>query len=189
MSKVNKNNLVVLKSRTTTLISEGTQTKFEPNKHYRCLSITENDRTEYLVYGVVFSQEAFESLFEYTYDRMMEEWSENGLLPMNKPLSKKGFVEVLDLHQYGKGKGKLFIGFVGNKMDGLFAFQPLFKGDTKAKFLAYAYEMYKDTLNGDMTHVDDEMLQRGNSGIPLSFGDIYFKKEWNPNNEKREIYC
>ena len=52
-----------------------------------------------------------------------------------------------------------------------------------------AYEMYKDTVNGDMTHFDDEMLQRGNSGIPLCFGDIYFRKEWNPNNEKNEIYC
>jgi hypothetical protein len=189
MSKVNKNNLVVLKSKTTTLISEGTQTKFEPNKHYRCIELSEGDYSEFLVYGVVFSKEAFENLFVYLHDVIIDQWSKNGLFPNNKQLSKKAFSEVLDIHTYGRGKGKLFIGFVGNKMDGLFAFQPLFKGDTKAKFLAYAYEMYKDTLNGDMTHVDDEMLQRGNSGIPLSFGDIYFKKEWNPNNEKREIYC
>jgi len=40
-----------------------------------------------------------------------------------------------------------------------------------------------------MTDIDEEMIQRGNSGVPLSFGDIYFKKEWNANNEKNEIYC
>ena len=189
MSNVNKDNLVVLKSRTTSLISEGTQTTFIPNKHYRCLSITENDRTEYLVYGVVFSKEAFESLFEFLHDRMMNEWSENGLLPMMKPLSKSAFVEVLDVHQYGKGKNKYWIGFAGNKMDGLWAFQCLCQGDTKARFLKQAYEMYQSALNGDMEDIDDELLQRGNSGIPLSFGDIYFRKPYNPDNIKNEIYC
>lgn len=180
--------LVILKGKAT-LISESTQTTFIPNKHYRCIEITEGKRSEYLVYGVVFSKEAFETLFVYAHDVIMEQWSNNGLLPMMKPLSKKAFVEVLDLHQYGKGKSKLFIGFVGNKMDGLFAFKPLFSGDTKAKFLAHAYNMYKDVLNGNMQDVDDEMLQRGNSGIPLTFSDIYFRKAYNPNNEKNEIYC
>ena len=177
--------LVTLKGKST-LISESTQTTFKPNKHYRCVEV---ENGEMLVYGVCFTKDAFDSLFEYTHDIIIEQWTNNGLLPMCKPLSKKAFSEVCDIHTYGRGKNKLFIGFVGNKMDGLFAFQPLFRGDTKVKFLAHCYKMYQDTLNGNMEHVDDEMLQRGNSGIPLSFGDIYFRNEWNPNNEKREIYC
>ena len=108
---------------------------------------------------------------------------------MCKPLLKKEFVEVLDVHKYGKGKNVLWIGFVGSKQATLFAFQCLCAGDTKARFLTQAYEIYNDTLNGNMEHVDEELLQRGNSGIPLSFGDIYFRNSWNPNNEKNEIYC
>ena len=186
---MNAKSLVTLRSKTTTLISEGTQTTFVPNKHYRCIEMSEGDYSEFLVYGVVFSKEVFESLFVYTHDIIIEQWLENGLLVDNKPLSKKAFVERLDVHQYGRGKGKLFIGFVGNKMDGLFAFQPLCSGDTKARFISQAYNMYKDTVNGNMVHIDDEMLQRGNSGIPLSFGDIYFREPYNPDNIKNEIYC
>jgi len=181
--------LVTLRSKTTTLISEGTQTTFIPNKHYRCIEMKEGDYSEFLVYGVVFSKEAFESLFVYTHDIIIEQWLENGLLIDNKPLSKKAFIEVLDIHQYGKGKNKQWIGFVGNKIDGLFAFQCLCKGDTKARFISQAYQMYKDTLEGNMEHIDSELLQRGNSGVPLTFGDIYFRTPYNPDNKKNEIYC
>ena len=60
---MNAKSLVTLRSKTTTLISEGTQTKFEPNKHYRCIEMKEGDYSEFLVYGVVFSKEAFENLY------------------------------------------------------------------------------------------------------------------------------
>jgi hypothetical protein len=176
--------LVILKGKTT-LIDESSQTKFIANKHYRCIEADGG----MIVYGVWFCMDSFNNMFVNLHDVITEQWSNNGLLPNMKPLSKSKFAEVLDLHQYGKGKKKLFIGFVGNKMDGLFAFQPLSSGETKAKFLAYAYKMYQDVLNGDMTDVDEELIQRGNSGVPITFGDIYFRKEYNPNNEKREIYC
>ena len=183
-----KDSLVILKGKTT-LISEGTQTTFEPNKHYRCIELTEGKVSQFLVYGVVFDKDAFDSLFVNLHDVIMVQWAENGLLVDGKKISKKAFVELLDLHTYGRGKSKLFIGFVGSKMDGLFVFQPLFRGDTKAKYLTNAYDMYKRVLDGDMTDIDEEILQRGNSGIPLSFGDIYFRKQYNPTNEKNLIYC
>ncbi len=182
---MNKESLVVLKGKTKVIV-ERTENSFLPNEKYRAVK---QDDNSIIVFGELLDMETFNNLFETVYDRMIREWIENGLFPMCKPLSKKAFVELLDIHTYGRGQGKLFIGFVGNKMDGLFAFQPLFSGDTKAKFINHCYKMYQDTLNEDMTHVDDELLQRGNSGIPLSFGDIYFRKEYNPHNEKREIYC
>ena len=186
---MNAKSLVTLRSKTTTLISEGTQTKFEPNKHYRCIEMKEGDYSEFLVYGVVFSKEAFENLFEFLHDRMMNEWSENGLLPNMKPLSKAKFIEVLDVHQYGKGKGKYWTGFVGNKMDGLWAFDVLCQGETKARFLSQAYAMYQRALDGDMQDIDDCLLQRGNSGLPMVHSEIYFRKPYNPDNIKNEIYC
>ena len=183
-----QDSLVILKGKAT-LISEASQTTFVPNKHYRCIELTEGGVSQFLVYGVVFDKDAFDSLFFNLYDLVTEQWSNNGLLPMMKPLSKAKFIDVLDVHTYGRGKNKLFIGFVGDTLNGLFAFQPLFSGDSKSKYLTHAYKMYQDFLNGNMTDIDEEMIQRGNSGVPLSFGDIYFKKEWNANNEKNEIYC
>ena len=182
---MNAKNLVTLKSRKISLVDESSQTKFVPNKHYRCIEADGG----YIVYGVHFNKGTFDNMFEFLHDRMMTEWSENGLLPMMKPLSKSTFVEVLDVHQYGKGKKKYWIAYVGNKMQGLWAFQCLCQGDTKARFLKQAYDMYQQALNGNMQDIDDEMLQRGNNGILQVFGDIYFRKAYNPDNIKNEIYC
>jgi len=176
--------LVILKGKAT-LINEASQTTFIPNKHYRCMEMGKG----FIVYGVWFSKDAFNELFDNLHDVMMEQWSENGLLPMMKPLSKSAFVEVLDIHQYGKGKNKYWTGFVGNKMNGIWAFDVLCQGETKARFLKQAYSMYQDALNGDMTDIDDCMLQRGNSGLPFVHSEIYFRKPYNPDNIKNEIYC
>ena len=182
---MNAKNLVTLKSRKISLVDESSQTKFVPNKHYRCIEADGG----YIVYGVWFSKGAFNNMFEFLHDRMMDEWSENGLLPMMKPLSKSAFVEVLDVHQYGKGKKKYWMAFAGHKMQGIWAFDCLCQGDTKARFLKQAYAMYQRALNGDMEDIDDCMLQRGNSGTPLAHSEIYFRKVWNPDNIKNEIYC
>ena len=85
MDIINENNLAVLKSRKISLVDESSQTKFIPNKHYRCIEADGG----YIVYGVWFNKGTFDNMFEFLHDRMMTEWSENGLLPMMKPLSKK----------------------------------------------------------------------------------------------------
>jgi len=183
---MNKDNLVVLKGKTA-LVVEGTETRFEPNKHYRAIEL---DKKTILVFGEPFDLDLFNSMFEPLHDRMLREFEALSLLKDNgAPISKKAFTEQMDLHTYGKGKHKLFIGFFGGKMEGIWAFYPAFQGDTKAEFLKEAYSNYEKIILGKMDYIDNDMIQRGNSGIPLSFGDIYFRKEWNPNNEKREIYC
>ena len=174
-----KENLVVLKGSIIRGIWKSkTETEFSPNKHYRCIELLEGGYSEFLINGVVMSRETFEYNFEYLFDRMIKEFKTIGLVsPNGHKISKSAFNEHIDVHQYGKGQNKLFIGFVGNKVNGMYAFQPLCKGDTKVRFLKQIYQMYCDVLKGDMTNFDDEMIQRGNSGIPLSFRDIYFKKE------------
>ena len=101
-----KENLVVLKGQSNFVIRE-TQTTFEANKHYRCIEF----EGEFLVYGVKMNRTLLNEMFETLHDRIMNDMSKEGvgLLPMMKPLSKKAFIETMDLHQYGKGKNKLFI--------------------------------------------------------------------------------
>ena len=182
-----EDNLATLKGNVTLVSQCGT--RIEPKKHYRCIALTEGDETQILVNGIVFDKDAFNELFLYTHDVIMDEMSEIGLLPMMKPLTKTAFVELMDLHQYGKGKRKLYVAFFGDKMNGIIAFYPSFAGDTKARFLKEAYENYQQVLNGNMSLIDSGIVQRGNSGIPIGYGDIYFRKAYNPNNEKNEIYC
>jgi len=183
---MNTENLVVLKGKTT-LVHEETETRFEPNKHYRAIEL---DKDTILVYGVPFDIDLFNNQFETVHDRMLREFEAMELLKDNgAPISKTAFIERLNLHQYGKGQRKLFIGFFGGKMNGMWGFYPIYAGDTKAQFLKDAYNNYKNVILGKMDLVDDGLIQRGNSGIPISYQDIYFREEWNPNNEKREIYC
>lgn len=172
---MDKDNLVILRGRSILVTECGT--KLEPKKDYRHMAITENGVTEHLVYGIKFDDQTFKQLFVYLYDALLVEWTENGLYPNGKVLSKSAFVKLLNVHTYGGGKNKLFLGFVGNKSIGMVSFQPLFKGDTKSNYLSHAYSMYVDTINGNMRHIDEEMVQRGNNGIPLTFGDIYFRVE------------
>lgn len=180
---ITKENLVVLKGQSNFIIRE-TDTTFEANKHYRCIEIED----ELLVYGVKFNRELFNEMFEYLHDRIMREFNALGLLKDGKPITKKAFTERIDLHQYGKGRGKIYVGFFGGKMDGMFGFYPSFSGDTKARFLKGAYENYVNVVNGILDAIDCDVLQRGNSGIPLSYGDIYFRKPYNPDNKDLAIY-
>lgn len=182
---MNKESLVVLKGKTA-LVVERSGTRFEPNKHYRAIK---QDDNSIIVYGELLDMDLFNNMFEFLHDRMLREFEQKELIKNGKPISKTEFKERMDIHTYGKGRGKLFIGFFGHKMTGIWAFYGSFRGDTKAQFLKDAYNHFIKSIEGEMDFIDGELIQRGNSGIPLSYGDIYFRKEWNPNNEKREIYC
>jgi hypothetical protein len=180
---ITKSNLVVLKGQSNFIIRE-TDTTFEANKHYRCFEIED----EFLVFGVKFNRELFNEMFEYLHDRMMREFKEHGLIKNDKPLSKTAFSKRLDIHQYGRGQNKLFKGIVGNKMNGMIAFDCYFQGDTKANFINNAYSDFIDVINEIMDSVDSGNIERGNSGIPISYGSIYFRKPYNPDNKDLAIY-
>lgn len=94
-----------------------------------------------------------------------------GLLPNGKPVSFTKFKQYADAHEYGRGRNKMYIVFVGHPKENLFAFYP--PQTTKADSLAIAYEYYLDTVTTTMKQEYlDENVMWGNRGYPLSYGRI-----------------
>ena len=182
-----KENLVILKGKSTLISKCGT--RIEPNTQYRCIEISEGKRKEFLVYGIVFDENAFNELFIDLHSVIMCELNDIGLLNNMKPISKAQFKERASVHQYGKGKGMLnVVYFYGNSKECNYGFYPQFQGDSKAKCLENAYKMYLDLLNGEMEDFDCKDIQRGNCGIPIGYGDLRMRAEYNPTDEKLEIF-
>ena len=180
-----KENLVILKGKSTLVSQCGT--RIEPNTQYRCIEISEGTRKEFLVYGIVFDENAFNELFIDLHSVIMCEFNDIGLLNNMKPISKAQFKERASVHQYGKGKGMLnVIYFYTHPKECIYGFYPQFQGDSKAKCLENAYEMYKDLLNGEMEDFDNKDIQRGNCGIPLGYGDLIMRAEH--TSEKNELF-
>ncbi len=88
-----------------------------------------------------------------------------------KPLSFTGFKNRVDAHEYGRGRSKIYIVFVGHPRENLFAFYP--PQTTKADSLRIAYEYYLDTVTTDMKqeYLDGNVMW-GNKGYPISYGGI-----------------
>lgn len=182
-----KENLVILKGKSTLISQCGT--RIEPNKNYRCIEVSDETHSEFLVYGIVFDEKAFKELFVYLHDIVMSEFNDIGLLDNMKPISKAQFKERASIHQYGRGKDMLNVMyFYTNPKECIYGFYPQFQGDSKAKCLENAYEMYKDLLNGEMDDFDCKDIQRGNCGIPLIYGDLRCRPEYNPTDEKLEVF-
>lgn len=94
-----------------------------------------------------------------------------GLLPNGKPVSFNKFKEYADAHEYGRGKGKLYIVYVGNPRENLFAFYP--PQGTKAECLKVAYGCYLDTvLTESKDQYQFENVMWGNCGYQVSYGGI-----------------
>ena len=104
-------------------------------------------------------------------EQVNEKFEALGLLPNGKPVSFAKFKQYASAHQYGRGSNKLYIIFVGQPRENLFAFYP--PHGTKADCLAIAYEYYLDTVATDMKQEYlDENVMWGNKGYPLSYGRI-----------------
>jgi hypothetical protein len=95
-----------------------------------------------------------------------------GLVVGGKAISKKAFTELIDVRVYGKQTQNLRIGFVmTNPKECLYGFYPMYN-ENKAKQVANMYGMYLSTIEGDMNYVDQEYIQFGNCGTPLSNTDL-----------------
>lgn len=183
-----KENLVILKGKATLVSKCGT--RIEPNTNYRCIEISDSNNSEFLVFGIVFSKEAFEQLFVYLHDVIIKEFKTLNLLKENgETISMSMFKELAKVVKYGKGKGCYnVVYFYIHPKELCYQFLPLSKGDSQTKALANAYKMYMDVVNGNMDDVDCYDVNRGSSGLPLSYSHIYFKKEYNPENIKNELF-
>lgn len=181
-----KENLVILKGKSTLISKCGT--RIEPNTQYRCIEISEGKKKEFLVYGIVFDENAFNQLFIDLHSVVLNELKAIGLLgENNEPISKSPFKNQASVHQYGKGKSMLnVLYFYTHPKECVYGFYPQFQGDSKAKCLENAYAMYLDLLNGEMEDFDCKNIQRGNCGIPIGYGDLRMRPEY--TEEKSELF-
>ena len=104
-------------------------------------------------------------------EQLNEKFEALGLLPNGKPVSFSKFKSIADAHEYGRGRTKLYIVFIGHPKENLFAFYP--PQTTKAESLAISYEYYLDTVTTDMKQEYlDENVMWGNRGYPISYGGV-----------------
>ena len=88
-----------------------------------------------------------------------------------KPISFAKFKKLVDIHQYGRGQRRLFIIYVRNSKDNMFAFYP--PTTNRPEMLKICYEYLLDTIQTEMKQEFlDGNVQWGNCGIPLGYGDI-----------------
>jgi hypothetical protein len=108
--------------------------------------------------------------------KILEELEELGLTVSGKPISKTAFKKLGGVHQYNSGKKMLnVIFFYKNSKELLYGFYPTFKGETKADCINSAYERLTGLVGGDMVYVNEDYIQRGNSGIPIAYRNIYIR--------------
>jgi hypothetical protein len=166
---MNKTDLVILKGSNELKFKTDT---LYPNTYYRCIKLEENGVVQYLVYGINMDDEFFKEHFEFAYDRIMRDWEQIGLVKNGKPITKKDFKELANVHTYGKQNQNLRIMFFGHPKEGMYGFYPTVS-ENKAKQLDRLYSWYLLILtNGNMNYFDQNNIQFGNKGIPLSYGSL-----------------
>lgn len=141
---------------------------FKVGEVYRC--------SDNIVYGYPFNEKAFAEHFDYLHDVVVKEWTDLGLIVDGKPVSKTKFKEWFDVHTYGRGQGAIRVGYVGVPREVMFQFISE-RGTTKAELLNSSYQRFIEVINGNVEPFDPIYcwISRGNSGIPISFGHIYWR--------------
>ena len=142
-----------------------------PNKYYRCIQAEENGIEEYCVYGIIFDKETFEANFEYLYDRVMRDWEKIGIMRAGKLIPKSRFKFFANVHVYGKRSNNLRIIFFGNPRDCMYGFYPMFS-ENQVKQINAMYQWCENVIGGEMCYFDNDDIQFGNCGIPISYGNL-----------------
>jgi hypothetical protein len=88
-----------------------------------------------------------------------------------EPISFAKFKKLVDIHQYGLGKRRVFIFFILNSRENIFGFYP--PTTNRPEMLKIAYDYLLDTITTEMKQEYlDGNVQWGNCGIPLAYGDL-----------------
>lgn len=153
----------------------------KPFTNYRCIVAEENGIKQYYIYGIVFDEKNFNKYFEFTYDIVMRNWIKIGLLPESKkPITKKLFKEMGDIHKYGKARRALKVIYFMNSRECAYGFYPM--QGSNVNVLKECYQMYIDTINGNMIHVNDRDIRFGNCGLPLNYSGLRAVKPYIKEN-------
>jgi hypothetical protein len=163
---MDKNSLVILRGSKELKIDEEV---FTPLTFYRSIAVTENAT---IVNGFCIPNQEIERDFELAYDKVIRDWELIGLVVGGKPITKKKFKELADVHVYGRQTNNNRIAFFNtHPKECLYGFYPMYN-ENKAKQLDSLYVLYLETVNGNMSYIDQEYIQFGNCGIPLSYSDL-----------------
>ena len=168
-----KDYLVYLKNGVNSLPTE-LVTDFKEHSHFRCIELSDNNQTQMLVNGVVFNKTYFDKYFGFVLDRAIKHFKHIGLIVNDKPVSKTKFNTLADVHTYGRGRKNIkvvyFHGFDTDRIT--YGFYNAFIGETKKQTLANAYRMFIDFINGESNDFDMKLIQYGNCGIPIAYGNL-----------------
>jgi len=179
---IREDNLVMLKGSGFSLQS----TDFEPNVLYRSIKLSDKNGCEILVFGVVFSESEFNALFQSAHGLILKELESLNVINNGKLVSKTKFGKLLNVHQYGRTSRDGFkIGLLyKDSKELMYVFMPLFKGDTKENTITIAYNHIKEIISGNLDSLDNRLVQRTNTGIPLSMSPNHIFKFENKKNVK-----
>lgn len=147
----------ILKDTHPKLIDE-----FKENTQYRVSF--DDDQKGCIVYGHWMAIEDYEANF-FDYIKFMQ--AKLALTNTGKPISLNAFKKRLEAH--GNRHNRYYI--VGYPKENMFGFYPAISG-TKQDELKQCYQMYLNLIKGEMDDVDDRLVQWGNCGIPLSYGNL-----------------
>ncbi len=144
-------------------------TQFKADTNYR-VSVDE-DGKGCIVHGEWMTMPTFKKHFIEYIPLLQARLKCLGMIDIStgEPLTKTGFKNRLDIHEYGRGRNKLLTLFVGTK-ENKFAFFPL-RG-TKVDAINEAYDMYVKLVNGEFEDVDSGDICWGNCGVPLVYGKV-----------------
>jgi hypothetical protein len=81
--KMDKNNLVILRGSNELKLGSDTLT---PNEHYRRLS---NGEDSHIVNGIRMNELFFNEYFEYSYTRVIRDWTDMNLIVNGNPIKKR----------------------------------------------------------------------------------------------------
>jgi hypothetical protein len=93
--------------------------------------------------------------------------NENGSFTYYQPVSYSAFKNRASIHRYGRTAK---IVFVGSPKNNLFGFYVMC--DTDSNVMKEAYNMFVNLVKGEMTEYNQENIQWGNCGIPISYGNL-----------------
>ena len=105
-------------------------------------------------------------------EALMEKLKALGLIDENgNAISFSKFKKLVDIHQLGIGRKRLFIFIIGNPKENLIGFYP--PTDTRPEMMKICYQYLVDTITTDIKQEYlDGNIQWGNCGIPIGYGDL-----------------
>lgn len=147
-------------------------TEFRVGQIYRHMPITDNGKTEHLVYGIVMSDKTFKQCFDDYAKVIQDRVKKLVFIKNDKMPTKKEFKEYADVHVYsgrtyeGKPTKNIAV-YVGHPKMNCFQIFPI--ETSKAKAINFAYEVIKELLNGNDSSIDAGRVNWICTGIPISF--------------------